>query len=554
MKLLSISVVALFCSLTVSVKAAPSFPYDYPVEKPFIVPDIQYGTGTAPEILLPPAEDLVPKELGVDVYVTQFKFIGNTIFSNAELLAVISEYINKKITTNELHTIRNKLTQFYIDHGYINSGAILPDQEIDKGIITYSITEGVLSVVQLSGQKNLHHDYIYNRVLLGVEAPLNVNAVQKQLFLLQQDLRIKRVNAKLKPGLSAGESFLYLEVEEDKLYRANINVNNHSSPSVGSERIDIDYEHLSLFGYGDTLNLGFGKTEGLDDFNFQYSLPITASGSSIGLYYRNSDSEVVETPFSILDVISHSETVGISSVFSVYKDLDGQLDLGLNFEKRKSATYLLGQPYSFDTGPHDGVSRVSVLRFSQSWYKRVPNRVIAGRSTFNQGVDVMDATINDSAPDGKFQTWLGQLQWLERYSSNQSELVMHANIQLADDALLPLEQFAIGGANSVRGYRENQLVGDSGVNYSIEYRYPLYQANDNYWQAAIFSDYGRVWNKDRSISEPNDIYSAGIGLRWTNNKGAGFNLYWGESLRDVVSKNNDLQDDGVHFQFYIEAF
>lgn len=554
MKSLSLSIATLYCSLLGSLCAAPSLPYHYPVEKQLKIPRLT-DDDVVPSIVLPPIDDIASPKSGLSLVVTEFKFIGNSVFSDEELLTVISKYVGQKITTNELHVIKNRLTQLYIDNGYINSGAVLPDQEVEKGIITYKITEGSLSVVQLSGQDNLHHGYIYNRVLLGVDNPLNVKALQKQLFLLQQDTRIKRVNAKLKPGVSAGQSILYLEVEENKLYRTNININNHRSPSVGSDRIEIDYEHLSLFGYGDTFKLRLGITKGLDDVDFQYTLPITASGSGVGMYYRESESEVIEKPFSTLDVESRSETIGISSSWSVYKDLDGQLDLGLNFEKRKSTSYLLGLPFSFDAGPKDGVSRVSALRFSQSWFQRGSERVFAGRSTFSHGIDAIDATINNgSAPDGKFQTWLGQLQWLERYPGNQSELVMRGNIQLADDPLLPLEQFAIGGANSVRGYRENQLVGDSGVNYSIEYRYPLYQENENYWQVAVFTDYGRVWNKERTITQPNDIYSAGIGIRWTNNKGAGFDIYWGESLREAVGRNNNLQDDGVHFQFYIEAF
>ena len=115
-------------------------------------------------------------------------------------------------------------------------------------------------------------------------------------------------------------------------------------------------------------------------------------------------------------------------------------------------------------------------------------------------------------------------------------------------------EFAIGGVYSVRGYRENQLVGDNGINLTIEYRYPLVRASDNFWQLAVFGDYGRVWNKQRATSDPNDLFSAGLGLRWADNQGTGFEFYWGEALRDTVNSNNDLQDDGIHFQFYMELF
>ena len=44
--------------------------------------------------------------------------------------------------------------------------------------------------------------------------------------------------------------------------------------------------------------------------------------------------------------------------------------------------------------------------------------------------------------------------------------------QLSRDALVPGEQFGIGGAASVRGYEERELVGDSGVFLSSELATP----------------------------------------------------------------------------------
>ena len=48
-------------------------------------------------------------------------------------------------------------------------------------------------------------------------------------------------------------------------------------------------------------------------------------------------------------------------------------------------------------------------------------------------------------------------------------------MQLTPDPLLPIEQIAIGGIDTVRGYRENQLVVDNGWMTSAELRIPLGQ-------------------------------------------------------------------------------
>ncbi|MGB3650239.1 MAG: ShlB/FhaC/HecB family hemolysin secretion/activation protein, partial [Rivularia sp. (in: cyanobacteria)] len=52
-------------------------------------------------------------------------------------------------------------------------------------------------------------------------------------------------------------------------------------------------------------------------------------------------------------------------------------------------------------------------------------------------------------------------------------LLTSINTQLTPDSLLSLERFSIGGVDTVRGYRQNQLVSDNGVLGAVELRIPL---------------------------------------------------------------------------------
>jgi len=54
-------------------------------------------------------------------------------------------YTNREITSEELEDARRAVTVYYISHGYINSGAVIPDQTPDNGVITIRIVEGALS-------------------------------------------------------------------------------------------------------------------------------------------------------------------------------------------------------------------------------------------------------------------------------------------------------------------------------------------------------------------------------------------------------------------------
>lgn len=542
------------CLLCLSVAHAQTsgVPLDRPGERRLLLPDPE--PGPAPEIDLPPTE-LAPSEAlkpsRLRVRVTAFRFVGNTVFSDVELTEVVATYLGRDIDSEDLEAIRVALTRHYINRGFINSGAIIPDQNIVNGEITLQLVEGHLSHVEVVGNARLSRSYIEDRILLGAGPPLNVYAVRDRLFVLQQDPRIRRIDAALNPGLRPGEATLRVDVEEEPSRRLYLNANNHRSPSVGATNAELEFSDVNLLGIGDTLGVRYGHTRGLDDIDVSYAVPLTARDTSVTLRYARSHADVIEAPFDALGVESKSDSVGVGIVHPYRKTPGAEHAVGILLERRRSQTFLLDEPFAFEPGADaDGKSRVTVLRLQQSWLTHQPARVVAARSTFSIGVDAFDPTINGVEPDARFGAWLVQFQWVERFLERREEFVARADVQLANDALLSLEQFPVGGAFSVRGYRETQLVRDNGMVASLEYRWPLRweRSGPHRLQFAVFGDIGRAWNSDRPTPSPETLSSAGIGLRGIYSKSLEYQLYVGVALRDLDTPSNDLQDHGVHFQ------
>jgi hemolysin activation/secretion protein len=144
------------------------------------------------------------------------------------------------------------------------------------------------------------------------------------------------------------------------------------------------------------------------------------------------------------------------------------------------------------------------------------------------GLDAFGATAHSPAvPDGQFVALLGQFQWARRLGERGLELGARLDAQLANDALPGLEQLAVGGSTSVRGYRECLLVRDNGVVASLEARMPLLHSNTSTprLELAYFIDAGWSWNdEDRSAAET--LWSAGLGVRWRFSQWGGMELQW----------------------------
>jgi hemolysin activation/secretion protein len=524
-----------------------------------------------PPQILPPLSPPPPRELerlvGESVFVREIRIVGNSIFTVKELDAVTAPYLNRELTAEDLEALRVALTFLYVNRGYINSGAILPDQDVAAGVVTYRIVEGELTRIDIVGNRWFWPYYLRSRLRLGAGPPLNVNDLQERLRFLLEDPRIAKLNAALKPGTRPGESVLDVLVEERHPFRLTLEVNNYQSPSVGAERGLVTLEDLNLTGNGDILTVQYGKSEGLDPLlDLRYALPFTPWDTTLSFQYRKNTLEVIDEQFKALEIHSDSEIFTITLRQPVFRSLSHEVALELTGERLSQTTTLLGEPFSLQPGARNGEAVVSAIRPAAEWIYRTGNQVIAARSRFSFGIDALGSTVHQEAdiPDSEFFVWLGQFQWVRRFRVLlDTQLLFRADAQLTHDRLLTLEQIAIGGRYSVRGYRENTLVRDNGVILSAEARVPVVRNRrwTDYLELVPFVDFGKGWNEGPADDkEINSLSSVGIGLRWgvtvpwfVSFRPA-LEIYWGYPLRRDIKTKGNPQDDGIHFRFAVAVF
>jgi hemolysin activation/secretion protein len=554
--------------LAVGSASAQHLPFERPGD---VRPELpEPGEPEAPEFELPPLPDLPGPSPRLsdrpELRVQEIRVTGSTVFSEEELRAVTAPYLARTLGAEDLHALRDRLTLLYVEAGYVNSGAILPDQDVVDGVVEYRIVEGRLAEVEVQGNRRFRERWLRERLERGATVPLDVHRLERELQILQQDPRIRRVHAELGPGARRGDAVLHARFEEARPWSAELALANDEPPSVGPYHTRLDLHHGNLTGNGDVADLQFGFTDGFEQYALAYEIPVNRWDTTLGARFDWDESDVVENPFDDLDIRSESQTFALRLRQPVYRSLQHQVHLSLDAEYRESETFLLGERFSFPPLPEedDGQSTVTVVRFAQEWVFRDLAQVLAARSMFSVGLDLLGATTGGAdvvrdgvvvhksgVPDGKFLAWLGQIQWIRRFDPWGVELVLRGDAQLADSPLLSLEQFAVGGQSTVRGYRENELVRDNGVVASVELRVPLWSdaAGRPLLQLAPFYDAGWSWNSDRPQPGPDFLESAGVGLRFAFTRHLEAQIYWGEALRDVPAPDDhDLQDIGIHFR------
>ncbi|MFN6462565.1 MAG: ShlB/FhaC/HecB family hemolysin secretion/activation protein [Nostoc sp. DedVER02] len=490
---------------------------------------------------------------GESFFVKEIQVIGYSVLKD-EIIKLKQPLENTNITFEQLLQLRSQITKLYVDNGYISSGAFIPNnQDIANGVVQIQVVEGELEGISISGLQRLQPAYVRSRIARLANKPLNQKRLEEALQLLQLDPAIERVNAELTAGSTPGNNILQVTITESPAFHAGVNFDNNQSPSVGSEQGSVFIAHDNLLGFGDRFNAEYAKSEGLNIYDISYSIPFNPLDGTIGVRYSNSASRIIENEFSDLHIRSEAETLSFNIRQPLIHKPNNEFALGLAFDLRQSQTFILNDlPFSFTEGPENGKSRVTVIRFSQDWLQRNANSVFAARSQFSFGIDAIDATVNDSGTDGRFFSWVGQLQWVQRLSP-RILMLAKINTQLTPDSLLSLEKISIGGVDTVRGYRQNQLVADNGVVGGVEVRIPL-TSNIQTLQLTPFFDIGTAWNNGGSNIDPQTIASLGLGLNWQPVNGLVLRADYGIPFMGTSDRGNSLQDNGFNFSIRYQPF
>ncbi|MDQ3563352.1 MAG: ShlB/FhaC/HecB family hemolysin secretion/activation protein [Pseudomonadota bacterium] len=502
-----------------------------------------------------------PQTGGIRIFVRRVNVTGNTVLDDQQIEALTRRVVNRSVTFAELKNTADAITQLYVEQGYLTSRAALVPQEVRDGIVRIQAVEGQVQDIEVKGARRLRPSYVRSRVALGATSPLNVNRLEEELILLKTDPLLADLRASLRPGDRLGQSRIVTEITEADPIEIVINIDNFSPPSIGSERTGVLLLHRNLLGLGDEVYGAYNRTTNGASNNgeFSYRIPFNARNGTLQVRAVIDRSDVTEEVAEDLNIRSDSELFEASIRQPLIRSIRDELALSLGFSRQNGKTFLGDVGFGFGIGPEaDGTSRTSVLKFGQDYSHRDPSGVLTLRSQLNWGIDVLDATLNNSpVPDGRFFSWLFDIQRVQRLHEDHL-LIAESELQLTPDSLLPSEQYVIGGGRTVRGYRENARFGDNGFRISIEDRYAVYRGKNllPIVQLVPFTDLGVVWNaagnpNDESLPSQRFLATVGLGLLLTPLPGCDLRLDYAVPLIDLNDRGDNLQDHGVHFSIYL---
>jgi hemolysin activation/secretion protein len=493
-----------------------------------------------PDIVVPQQPSLTSLAAGRELPVTSIEVRGATVLTKEEIAALVGPYLGRSIRYTELETLRLALTRAYVERGYVTSGARIPDQDVAGGVVRVDVVEGRLAEVTVKTDGRLRPGPIQTRLTREAGGIVNVARIEQTLQVLQQEPTIRKVDAVLLPGARPGDSRLEVSLQEAAAPNVQLGYANEENPAIGAEAARVRVRWLNLLGYADEIGASYAESDGYEQLEATYALPLGSRGTRLELRYVDSTSEVIEQAFRQFDIESESRTYAVTLHQPVLRTLGSSIELFAGYEDRRSLTSLLGEGFSFTPGPHAGETQLSVVRTGLDATWRGARQVFAARVQGSFGLDANDATRNEDlhgVPDAKFTSVLAQMQWAARLPWLGTQFQARLDHQYAADPLFGLEQFALGGASTVRGYVASALVRDNGTVASAELRVPILAGTGFVprVELAPFVDWGEAWNTDgRSRGGRETLSGAGLGLRlaW---RWLAADVYWADALQDLGS-------------------
>ncbi|WP_416336329.1 ShlB/FhaC/HecB family hemolysin secretion/activation protein [Calothrix sp. UHCC 0171] len=516
------------------------------------------------EQLIPTSKTLAPStpdqnSPDAKFQIDRIEVVGSTVFKSEDFTPITSGFVGREVTFAELLQVKDAITKLYTDKGYVTTGALITPQTLESGVVKIQVVEGSLQDIKITGNNRLRSEYIRSRLRLASQKPLNVPRLLDDLQMLKLDPKIKNLSAELQTGVRPGTNSLQLQVKEADTFRVSTTLDNGRSPSVGSFRRGAELQQANLLGFGDSLSVGYSNTNGSNTLNTNYTLPINARNGTISFSYSQGRNEVIEKPFSVLDIQSKTRTYELGIRQPLLQKPSKEIAMGLSFSRQFSQTELGidnigGFPLSPGADP-EGKTKISAFRFTQEYAQRNTKEVFAARSQFSLGVDWFGANVNNNAPDSRFFAWRGQAQWLRKLAPDTLFIVKN-DMQIAADSLVPLEQMGLGGQATVRGYRQDALLTDSGMLLSAEFRLPVARIPKlgGVLQVTPFLEIGKGWNHNGKNPATNTLVGTGLGLLWQQNNSFSARLDWGIPLTSVEGERSSLQENGLYFSLSYSPF
>ncbi len=444
---------------------------------------------------------------GVRIPVRAIRVTGSTLYSAAELEAMVADMIGGTRSLAELELAAARISAHYREHGRFLASAYLPVQEIKDGLLEIAVLEARLDRITLDNTSRVSDERV--REHLKVLTQDEQLPMDRPLLLLRDTVGVGSLHAVLQPGARVGTSDLLVRAAPTAPYSGTLQVDNHGNRYTGEYRINAAIALHSPFKIGDQFTARvIGSDRDLLHGRIAYQLPVGGDGLRIGAAVTHTQYQLARE-YKSLEAHGRATSTSLFATYPFIMTQHGYLTGAFTYEDRQLKDLMDSINVNNEKSVKSGTMGLS------GNYQDTFNG--AGQTSFNLGLTLghlsMDAeqrALDEASArsNGDFTKISYMFNRLQRVT-DRDILAISLSGQWAGNNLNSSDKFSLGGSYGVRAYPQGEGSGDEGSILSVELRHRFMPQ----LQGVIFYDYGRIRiNHDQYIAGDNTRTIAGAGF------------------------------------------
>ena len=475
---------------------------------------------------------------------------GTPIVCSEDLRDTLEEQLSEHSGVSAKDMAKH-LEGFLRQNGYPFAQAKLVELDGRKVI---SVKEGKVGEARVSGNNHLSTKGILKNLGWESGEAFNYGKFQRKASQLNRN-RFIVVDSKLSPKRGKDGEVIVdadFKVKDSLPISGTLDISNNGTPQSSGWRSKLGVEFWEPFAESDRFSFSYAtdpkETSDLQSYSFAYQ-------ASYGSF-------------------SHALFGGYTE--SEYSNQVSQSDLFLS-----DGMYLgfLGS-YGFESGPLDGMS----LTYGMTYLKSASQITLSGfafpeskiplylpriglQGSFNNpwgdgqsfwsGSFVSDLSTSDNAELAQQRPGVEKGFFITNLSFSTFEPVdigsvsgginLKFNAQATADALPPALQKGLGGQSGIRGYEENEGLGDRALSLNLEYRFDAQPGSlfglDGNFQKLAFYDFGysKFVSLPGATSDSSNLQSFGAGMAGSLGSSTDFSIQVGVPTDDGPDGTQKLQ-------------
>lgn len=422
--------------------------------------------------------------------IEEIVFEGNTVYSTAEMLSLISTKPGEILNFKNLQEDIDKINSHYKENGYILARVVDVETSEIKNVLRFKIIEGIVESITLEGNELTQDHVILRELNTKPGSVLNEKILKKDLRRVFNLGFFSEVTPSFEPGSTPDKVVILLKIKETR--SSTVNFGGGYGEREGWFGF-IDLSINNLFGTAQGILIRGQSGQELQTYQFKYYNP-----------WLFPERFGERTAFTFRRWYTIGRDIYLTEQNARYNGFDASI--GKPFFEYYNVALTLGSelvhPYgtsSFEAYQADTIGFTLSYDTRDFWLN--PKEGVFYSFSAKQGWKYTLAT-----------TAFFKLGWdLNHYYPvlENQVLALHAGAGIGFDDIPIGEEYWAGGANTVRGYYPSEAKkGKRKLIMNIEYRLNF----SDLFQGVFFYDWGDAWNEGAPVPA-NFISGWGPGLR-----------------------------------------